>query len=163
MKCKTDSSVLREINQFITELNCKNKIVTPFLHTYVHKKKGGKIKYMFSKLVDGVHPTIYLSRSWFKHMEKVISENEKKLKSHGYFKHSEIWNSYITEICLARLLLTCWLVFFFIGVCISCIVYKCFDFEFTPFRSSWESLAACWFHHVGSSYFKWFNNWVKLF
>jgi hypothetical protein len=37
-------------------------MVTPFLHTYVHKKKGGKIKYMFSKLIDGVHPTIDLSR-----------------------------------------------------------------------------------------------------
>ena len=60
-------SVLREINQFITELNCKNNMVTPFLHTYIHKKKGGKIKYMFSKLIDGVHPTIDLSRSWFKH------------------------------------------------------------------------------------------------
>ena len=72
-------SVLREINQFITELNSKNNMVTPFLHTYVHKKKGGKIKYMFSKLVDGVHPTIDLSRSWFKHMEKVVSENEKNL------------------------------------------------------------------------------------
>ena len=69
-------SVLREINQFITELNCKNNMVTPFLHTYVHKKKGGKIKYM---LVDGVHPTIDLSRSWFKHMEKVVSENEENL------------------------------------------------------------------------------------
>jgi hypothetical protein len=54
---------------------------------------------MFSKLVDGVHPTIDLSRSWFKHMEKVVSEN-------GYLKHSEIWNSYITDICLARLPLT---------------------------------------------------------
>ena len=69
-------SVLREINQFITELNGKNNMVTPFLHTYVHKKKGGKIKYM---LVDGVHPTIDLSRSWFKHMEKVVSENEENL------------------------------------------------------------------------------------
>jgi hypothetical protein len=72
-------SVLREINQFITELNCKNNMVTPFLHTYVHKKKGGKIKYMFSKLVDDVHPTIDLSRSWFKHMEKVVSENDENL------------------------------------------------------------------------------------
>jgi hypothetical protein len=72
-------SVLREINQFITELNCKNNMVTPFLHNYVHKKKGGKIKYMFSKLVDGVHPTIDLSRSWFKHMEKVVSENGENL------------------------------------------------------------------------------------
>ena len=70
---------MREINQFITELTCKNSMVTPFLHTYVHKKKGGKIKYMFSKLVDGVHPTIDLSRSWFKHMEKVVSDNEKNL------------------------------------------------------------------------------------
>ena len=52
---------------------------TPFLHSYVDKKKGGKIKYMFSKLVDGVHPTIDLSRPWFKHMEKVISEKEKNL------------------------------------------------------------------------------------
>jgi hypothetical protein len=33
---------------------------------------------MFSKLIDGVHPTIDLSRSWFKHMEKVVSENEKR-------------------------------------------------------------------------------------
>jgi flagellar biosynthesis/type III secretory pathway ATPase len=29
--------------------------------------------------VDGVHPTIDLSRSWFKHMEKVVSKNEKNL------------------------------------------------------------------------------------
>jgi hypothetical protein len=72
-------SVLREINQFSTELICKNNMVTPFLHTYVHKKKGGKVKYMFSKLIDGVHPTIDLSRSWFKHMVKVVSENEKNL------------------------------------------------------------------------------------
>jgi hypothetical protein len=50
-----------------------------FPYTYVHKKKGGKIKYTFSKLVDGVHPTIDLSRSWFKHMEKVVSENEENL------------------------------------------------------------------------------------
>jgi hypothetical protein len=50
--------------QFITELNCKNNMVTPFLHTYVHKKKGGKIKYTFSKLVDGVHPTIDLDPTW---------------------------------------------------------------------------------------------------
>ena len=70
-------SVLKEIHQFITELNCKNNMVTLFLH--IHKKKGGKIKYMFSKLVDGVHPTIDLSRSWFKHMEKVVSKNEKNL------------------------------------------------------------------------------------
>jgi hypothetical protein len=46
---------------------------------YIHKKRGGKIKYMFSKLVDGVQPTIYLSRSWCKHMEKVVSENEENL------------------------------------------------------------------------------------
>jgi hypothetical protein len=54
-------------------------MVTPFLHYYVHKKKGGQIKYMFSKSVDGVPPTIDLSRSWFKHMEKVVSENEENL------------------------------------------------------------------------------------
>ena len=70
-------SVLREINKFITELNCKNNMVTPFLH--IHKKKGGKIKYMFSELVDGVHPTIDLSKSWYKHMAKVVSENEENL------------------------------------------------------------------------------------
>jgi hypothetical protein len=35
--------------------------------------------YMFSKLIDGIHPTIDLNRSWFKHMEKVVSENEKNL------------------------------------------------------------------------------------
>jgi hypothetical protein len=51
-------------------------MVTPFLHTYVHKKKGGQIKYMFSKLIDGIHPTIDLNRSWFKHMEKVVSEKD---------------------------------------------------------------------------------------
>ena len=70
-------SVLREINQFITELNCKNNMVTLFLH--IHKKKGGKIRYMFSKLVDGVLPTIDLSKSWYKHMAKVVSENEENL------------------------------------------------------------------------------------
>ena len=70
-------SVLREITKFITELNCKNNMVTLFLH--IHKKKGGKIRYMFSKLVDGVLPTIDLSKSWYKHMAKVVSENEENL------------------------------------------------------------------------------------
>ena len=60
-------------------MNGKNSMVTPFLPTYVHKKKGGKIKYMFSKLVDGLHSTIDLSRSWFKHMKKVDSDNEENL------------------------------------------------------------------------------------
>ena len=31
------------------------------------------------KLVECVHPTIDLRRSWFKHTEKVVSENEKNL------------------------------------------------------------------------------------
>jgi hypothetical protein len=34
---------------------------------------------MFSKLVDGVLPTIDLSKSWYKHMAKVVSENEENL------------------------------------------------------------------------------------
>jgi hypothetical protein len=61
IRYKKNIQVKIEIHQFITELNCKNNMVTPFLHTYVHKKKGGKIKYMFSMLIDGLHPTIDLS------------------------------------------------------------------------------------------------------
>ncbi|CAG2195383.1 unnamed protein product [Mytilus edulis] len=71
--------ILREINKFITELNCRNNMITPFLHTYVHKKKGDKIKYIFSKLVDGVHPSEDLGCKWFQYMERIILENETKL------------------------------------------------------------------------------------
>ena len=71
--------ILRETNKFITELNCRNNMITPFLHTYVHKKKGDKIKYIFSKLVDGVHPSEDLGCKWFQYMERIILGNETKL------------------------------------------------------------------------------------
>ena len=68
--------ILRGINRFITEINSRNCMVTPFLHSYVQKKRGYKIKYMFSKLADGVHPSLELSQKWFVHMDKVIATNE---------------------------------------------------------------------------------------
>lgn len=145
-------SVLREINQFITELNSKNNMVTPFLHTYVHKKKGGKIKYMFSKLVDVVHPTMDLSISWFKHMEKVVSENEKNLVVMDSW--NIVRNSYITEICLAYLWYFDLYIFCYILLSINVWILN----EFPPCWSSWVALAAFWFDHVGSSYSKWFDN-----
>lgn len=76
------NSMLTKLNQFITELNVKNGIFTPFLHRYVHQRcSGGKLRYKYTKLVEGVHPSSDLVQKWQSHLLKAIQDNESKLIS----------------------------------------------------------------------------------
>ena len=73
------NSCLHEINNFITSVNSRNQVLTPFLHSPVQKCKKGKIRYIYSKLVDGVHPGDDLVRIWIERMNEVIEQNERNL------------------------------------------------------------------------------------
>ena len=76
------NSTLTKLNQFITELSVKNCVFTPFLHSYVHQRcSGGRLRYKYTKLVDGVHPSSDLVQKWQSHLLKVIQDNESKLIS----------------------------------------------------------------------------------
>lgn len=70
------NSCLHVINKLITELNTKNHVLTPFLHSSVQKCKKGKIRYIYSKLVDGVHPGDELAKLWADHLNHVMKQNE---------------------------------------------------------------------------------------
>ncbi|XP_052060713.1 uncharacterized protein LOC127700987 isoform X2 [Mytilus californianus] len=73
------NSCLHEINKCITRINCGNHVITPFLHTCVHKCCKGKIRYIYNKLVDGVHPGDSLSEKWIEIMNNAIAKNERNL------------------------------------------------------------------------------------
>ena len=79
------NETIAEINRFIIELNTKNKMVTPLLHSFVHKVSGSKTRYLYSSLVDGVHQSEDLAQKWIKHMNKTMSQNEKNLKASSTF------------------------------------------------------------------------------
>lgn len=70
------NDILHEINNFITCMNTKNGVVTPFLHSPVQKCSGGTIRYLYSKLVDGVHPTPELAAVWVRRMNSTVRVNE---------------------------------------------------------------------------------------
>ena len=71
--------LLSRLNQFITELNASNGLCTPFIHSYVHQNcTGGKLRYKYGKLVDGVHPSAELNQQWLTHLQKVFRDNEQK-------------------------------------------------------------------------------------
>lgn len=73
------NEILHSLNNFITELNTRNGVFTPFLHSPVMKqRKNGNFKYSYSKLVDGVHPSSELSKVWSDRMSKAISMNYEK-------------------------------------------------------------------------------------
>ena len=72
------NSILNRLNQFITELNISNGVCTPFLHSYVHQRCNGKVRYKYGKLIDGLHPSVELGRQWATHLHKVINDNELK-------------------------------------------------------------------------------------
>ena len=70
--------ILHELNSFIIERNTCNGVFTSFLHNPVQKqRKSGKIKYSYSKLIDGVHPTSELSEVWKARI--VLKKNESNL------------------------------------------------------------------------------------
>ncbi|XP_063417676.1 uncharacterized protein LOC134721030 isoform X3 [Mytilus trossulus] len=73
------NSVLHQLNKFITASNEDNDVVTPFLHTYVHKIMGERHYYSYSKLVDGVHPSAALAEKWRKYLKRIMKINERLL------------------------------------------------------------------------------------
>ena len=73
------NTVLHSINNFITELNTRNQVLTPFLHSPVHKCRKGNIRYIYSKLVDGLHPGEDLVEMWVARMNDIIVQNESNL------------------------------------------------------------------------------------
>lgn len=75
------NSVFLILNRFITEFNSQHDICTPFLHSYVHQKCSSKIRYKYTKLVDGVHPAPDLGERWASHLWKVILDNESRVKN----------------------------------------------------------------------------------
>lgn len=75
------NEILNKINSYITEYNTGNGFVTPFLHTPVHKYNKGRIRYVYSKLIDGVHPGIELRDVWIRRLNSVFGCNESKLNN----------------------------------------------------------------------------------
>ena len=64
-------TVIYKLNQFITESNEDKNLVTPLMHRYVHKTIGKKC-YIYSKLVNGLHPSPALVEKWTQHMIRKI-------------------------------------------------------------------------------------------
>ena len=76
------NAVLLALNQRIVALNVKNQVATPLLHNYIHQRcQNGKIRYKYTKLIDGVHPSPDVGQKWFDHITSVIAENEHRLAS----------------------------------------------------------------------------------
>jgi hypothetical protein len=71
--------ILYTVNSYIINKNLENGVVSPFLHSYVHKRSGKKTRYIYTRLVDGVHPTHALSAAWTRHLETTIDINEHNL------------------------------------------------------------------------------------
>jgi hypothetical protein len=73
------NSILYTVNSYIIHKNLENGVVSPFLHSYVHKRSGKKTRYIYTRLVDGVHPTHAQSTAWTRHLETTIDINEHNL------------------------------------------------------------------------------------
>jgi hypothetical protein len=73
------NSILYTVNSYIINKNRENGVVSPFLHSYVHKRNGKKTRYIYTRLVDGVHPTHALSAAGKHHLEATIDVNENNL------------------------------------------------------------------------------------
>lgn len=74
------NELIKQINRFITMPNELENLVTPFLHTYVYKSSVLKTRYIYSKLVDGVHPTASLSEKWKLQLLRAMRANEENMK-----------------------------------------------------------------------------------
>ena len=73
------NSILYTVNSYIINKNLENGVVSPFLHSYVHKRSGKKTRYIYTRLVGGVHPTRALSAAGTRHLETTIDINEHNL------------------------------------------------------------------------------------
>jgi hypothetical protein len=67
--------ILYTVNSYIIKKNMENGVVSPFLHSYVHKRNGKKTRYIYARLVDGVHSTHAPSAAWTRHLETTIDIN----------------------------------------------------------------------------------------
>jgi len=70
---------IHKINNYITEQNTKNKVVTPFIQSFVQRRARSRVKYMYDKLVDGVHPSPSLIHSWISKVNHAMQANEDNL------------------------------------------------------------------------------------
>ena len=70
------NSILYTVNSYIIKIKSGNGVVSPFLHSYVNKRNGKKTRYIYARLVDGVHSTYALSAAWTRHLETTIDINE---------------------------------------------------------------------------------------
>ena len=74
------NAILVTLNQRITSLNVENRMATPLIHNYIHQRcTNGKIRYKYTKLVDGVHPSDDIGFKWVEHFAQVIEENGGRL------------------------------------------------------------------------------------
>jgi hypothetical protein len=80
------NDILYTVNSYIIHKNLENGVVSPFLHYYVHKRSGKKTRYIYARLVNGVHPTHTLSATWTRHLETTIDINEHNLNIQLYIK-----------------------------------------------------------------------------
>ena len=69
------NSILYTLHSYIIHKNLEHGVVSAFLHSYVHKRSGKTTLYIYSRLVDWVHPTHALSATWTRHLETTIDIN----------------------------------------------------------------------------------------
>ena len=67
------NETIQKVNKFIT-----GHLHTPFLHYFIHKKNNYnmKIRYLYHKLVDGVHPIDTLAIKWKNQIYAAMKLNE---------------------------------------------------------------------------------------
>lgn len=58
------NNAITRINRHISNLNASMSILTPFLASSVHQYTRHRYRYVYSKLVDGCHPSANLSAIW---------------------------------------------------------------------------------------------------
>ena len=69
------NKTIHEMNNYIIEVNTKNHMVPPFIESFVHTSSASKVKYSYSQLIDGVHPSDELLLQWLRKLNKTMLEN----------------------------------------------------------------------------------------
>ena len=77
-------SAIKEINAYIVKLNQSNSCSTPYCHSQIHKRRGGKknyFKWLYDRLWDGVHGTEDTKIGWAHIISTAIEHNRRHLDS----------------------------------------------------------------------------------
>lgn len=76
------NEIIQKVNRFIVDLNEKSHLHTPLVHKFVHKKNSynTKLRYLYHKLVDGVHPNDTLANKWKDQISAAMKMNEQNMK-----------------------------------------------------------------------------------